>query len=377
MIALKRWIRMVLFRLINWISRRFFASRLSFSHIEAFLYYNTPKKFFNFVRAHWDMWRGAAEVRSYPYLFVFEVTNVCNLKCPFCLTGKGISGGREVKHMSFEEARDIIDQVGDYIYLMQLYTWGEPLLNKDIYDIIDYAKSKNIYVMISTNATVMSPRNNQRLIDSGLDYVMAAIDGNSQQTYEQYRVGGDIQRVMDNLRDLIEKKKAANATLPFIEWQFIVFRHNEHEVEAAEKLAYDMGINKFTPLPAYVENPDWLPKGDKYRVEMFNPERLRNCDRPWTHLNVRADGGVASCCYEFEKKDDFGALSSDRFAGIWNNAKFRLSRKMIYQKRKGLEVEKSDLICYDCLTTGIRPSYVETPTDASATSTKIRVQQVE
>ncbi len=373
---MKNWARRQIFTFINWISRTFFASRLSFSHIEAFLFYNSWKKLSNLLRVHYEKWRGKEVVSGYPYLFVFEVTNVCNLNCPFCLTGKGISGGRDVKHMSFEEAKEIIDQVGDYIYLLQLYTWGEPLINKDIYRIVDYAKSKNIYVMLSTNATVMTTKNNERLVDSGIDYIMVAVDGGSSETYKKYRVGGEYEKVLANIKNLLEVRRKKAASHPFIEWQFIVFRHNEHEVEKTERMAYELGINKFTPLPAYVEDETWLPKEDKYKVEMFNPERLKNCDRPWTHLNVRADGGVASCCYAFEKTDDFGELSDNSFLEIWNNQKFRLSRKMIYAKRKGVEVPKDNLICYECLVSGIRPSYVDSPTDAQVNSQKIDIKQV-
>lgn len=369
-------LRAVCFRLINWVSRRFFASRLSFAHIEAFIFNNSWKKFGNFIKSHYEMWKGNSVVESYPYLFVFEVTNVCNLKCPFCLTGKGISGGRSVRHMGFDEAKAIIDQVGDYIYLMQLYTWGEPLLNKDIYDIIKYAKDKNIYVMLSTNATMLNEANCKRLVGSGIDYVMAAIDGLSDETYKKYRVGGDYEKVMRNIETLVSVKKQLHSPTPFLEWQFIVFRHNEHEVQAAERKAYEMGVSKFTPLPAYVEDEDWLPLGEEYKVQMFNPERLMNCDRPWTHLNVRADGGVASCCYEFEKKDDFGNFAEGEFRKIWNNTKFSLSRRLIYQKRKGLELEKTDLICYGCLTGGVRPSYIESPTDSQKNNALIDVKNV-
>lgn len=370
-------LRAICFRIINWISRKYFASRLSFSHVEAFIFNNSFKKLANFIYCHYEMLMGRERVKSYPYLFVFEVTNVCNLKCPFCLTGKGVSGGRSVRHMGFDEAKSIIDQVGDYIYLLQLYTWGEPLLNKDIYDIIQYAKKKNIYVMISTNATMLNEANSRRLVESGIDYVMVAIDGISDETYKQYRVGGDYSKVIKNLENLLSvKTEKANPT-PFVEWQFIVFKHNEHEVRSAERKAYEMGVNKFTPLPAYVEDESWSPVGEEYKVEVFNPERLMNCDRPWTHLNVRADGGVASCCYEFERKDDFGNLADGSFLKIWNNPKFSMSRRLIYQKRKGLEMEKSELICYGCLSSGIRPSYIDSPTDTQTNKSLIDVKNVQ
>lgn len=363
-----------IFHMVNWISRTFFASRLSYAHIQAFLFNNSFRRFSNLVHVHWDIWCGKTITGSMPYIFVFEVTNVCNLKCPFCLTGKGISGGREVRHTSFDEAKRIIDAVSDYIYLLQLYTWGEPLLNKEIIKIIEYAKRKNMYVMLSTNATAMTPAYNERLLNSGIDYIMVAIDGGSDETYEKYRVGGNYTKVLANVKDLISQKKTRRLDHLFVEWQFIVFRHNEHEVKNTEKMAYDIGINKFTPLPAYVENEDWLPVGKEYRkTKLYNPERLKNCDRPWTHLNVRADGGVASCCYEFFKKDDFGDLTKDSFSKIWNNEFFQESRKLIHQfsTSKGREIDDSNLICHGCLKSGVRPSYIETPPQTQEHQIKI------
>lgn len=367
MISFQSLLKKSTFRSVNWVSRTFFASRLSYSHIEAFLFCNSFKKILNFLLVHYEKAKGAEALKSKPYLFVFEVTNICNLKCPFCLTGKGISGDRAVRHVTFEEAKKIIDEVGDYVYLLQLYTWGEPLLNKDIYKIIAYAKSKRIFVMISTNATVMNEKNNQKLIDSGIDYVMVAVDGGSPETYSKYRVGGNYNQVLKNISNLLDLKKKTGSTRPFVEWQFIVFRHNEHEVDKTEKLAYDIGINKFTPLPAYVEDKDWLPQGKKYKVEAFNPERITNCDRPWTHLNYRADGGIASCCYGFYKKDDFGEAIHTPFNEIWNNECFRKSRKLIVQKHKKEKLDDSDIICHKCLSSGLRPSFIETPTDTKNT----------
>lgn len=360
---MKATFRKYIFHVVNWVSRYFFASRLSYAHIEAFLFTNSIKKFTNLIKAHWEMWRGNSTISSFPYIFVFEVTNVCNLKCPFCLTGKGISGGRDVRHMKYAEAKQILDAVGDYIYFLQVYTWGEPLLNKDLIKIIEYAKQKNIYVMLSTNATAMTVDYNRRLLDSGIDYITVAIDGGSNATYQKYRVGGDYNKVLNNVTDMIEQRKNRGQGRPFLEWQYIVFRHNEHETVNTEIMAYAMGINKFTPLPAYVEDEAWSPRTGKYRTEVGNPERLKNCDRPWSHLNVRADGGVASCCYTFFKKDDFGELSKNEFSEIWNNFKFQQSRRIIHQAKTKQQLEASDLACYECMKTGIRPSFIEIAQD--------------
>ena len=374
---MKLYIRRHLFHFINWISRHMFSSRLNFAHLQAFAFNNSLKKFTNFLRVHWDMWRGHPVTRCYPYIFVMEVTNVCNLKCPFCLTGKGISGGRDVGHLSFEQAKSILDAVGDYIYFLQVYTWGEPLLNKDLIRIIEYAKTKNIYVMLSTNATAMTPAYNERLINSGIDYIMVAIDGGSDETYRKYRRGGNYDKVLANVKDLLGQRDQAGRSEPFVEWQYIVFRHNEHEVRATETMAYEMGINKFTPLPAYVEDEDWAATDPEYRTDLGNPERLYNCDRPWSHLNIRADGGVASCCYTFFKQDDFDSLDAHSFTEFWNNDKFQQSRRIIKQARDGGKLEESDIACYDCMRTGIRPSFIETPTGTQEELRRIQGEREE
>jgi MoaA/NifB/PqqE/SkfB family radical SAM enzyme len=212
--------------------------------------------------------------------------------------------------------------------------------------------------MLSTNATAMTPEYNRRLIDSGIDYITVAIDGGSPETYRIYRVGGSYEKVLANITDLLAQRRARGTRKPFIEWQFIVFRHNEHEVDATERIAYELGIDKFTPLPAYSEDASWLPTDQRFRPQVLNPERLHKCVRPWTHLNIRADGGVAPCCYEFFKKDDFADMSAESFEGVWNNAKFQQSRRLIGQSRRGHPLEASELICRGCIESGVRPSYV-------------------
>ncbi|MCU7919845.1 MAG: radical SAM protein [Candidatus Thiodiazotropha sp. (ex Epidulcina cf. delphinae)] len=355
--------RTLFFRLINWTSRTLFANRLSHAHIQAFLRNSSLRKLWNLAIVYKDIYLGREHTRSKPFVLILETTNICNLKCPFCLTGKGISGGRALRHMSFDTAKHIVDQVADSIYLLQLYTWGEPLLNKNTLSIIEYTKTKNVYVMLSTNATAMTPEYNKRLIESGIDYITVSIDGGSSESYKKYRVGGDYEKVLNNVKDLLQQRRSRKAKNPFIEWQFVVFRHNEHEVNATEKMAYQIGVDKFTPLPAYTEDESWLATDERFRPQLLNPERLKNCARPWTHLNIRADGGVASCCYEFFKKDDFGSMDETPFSETWNNRLFQQSRRIIGQERRRVPLEKSDIICYNCVKSGVRPSYVTIDAD--------------
>ena len=121
------------------------------------------------------------KVVGYPTYLYADITNVCNLKCPLCATGSGASGGQKGM-MSLEMFKKIVDEIGKYLVKIHLYNWGEPLLNKDVYEMIDYAHRHHIVTCMSTNFTLFSEDSAERLIRSGLDEITLSIDGASRET---------------------------------------------------------------------------------------------------------------------------------------------------------------------------------------------------
>ena len=73
--------------------------------------------------------------------------------------------------------------------------------------------------------------------------ITVSIDGASSETYQKYRVGGDFERVIANVRKLNEYKKAYKSEYPRLRWQFIVFDHNVHELRAAQDMAKSLGMD--------------------------------------------------------------------------------------------------------------------------------------
>ena len=343
-------------RLVTWIAKLIFSSRADLSHAYAFIHNNSFKKFINFIHSEFEKRIKRSVIKSKPYIMFLEVNNICNLKCPFCMTGKGIYGGRQKRDMTLDEVKKLIDQVGDYLYLIQLYNWGEPLLNKDLFKMIEYIKSKNIFTMVSSNMTTLDEAKIDEMIKSGLDYFKVAIDGATKESYTKYRIGGDFAKVMDNFKTLMRRRAELKSGLPIVEWQYVVFKHNEGELEMARKIAKELGVDYFNARLGYIEDKDWIPETKKYKADVFNPNLVKKCRRLWSHLNVRCDGGIAPCCFEFFKKDDFANIFDTSFDEIWNNEIFKYSRELCLDPSLVKEGIKLDTICFNCIRSQKVPS---------------------
>jgi MoaA/NifB/PqqE/SkfB family radical SAM enzyme len=347
--------------LIKWavgLGRLFLSDRASLPHLMAFFRYNTLLKAVNLTRVMLEMKLGRVRVKGKPFIMFLEVNNICNLHCPFCLTGKGTTLDRPKRNMSLEEMKKSIEAVTDYLYFIQLYNWGEPLLNKDLFEFIQYAHQRRIFTMVSSNMNFIRPGLAEQIVDSGLDYFISAIDGFSPESYVKYRRGGDFEKAIRNMEDVLAKRKRKGMDHPFVEWQYVVFRHNQHELEAARTFADRIGVDYFHPIAGYIEDPEWITDLPDFQAELGLPASVAKCVRPWTHLNIRADGGVAVCCYEFFKKDDFGNIFEKPFARIWNNEMFISSRKLL-SRGPDKAPDTPATICHGCVASGIRPSFQE------------------
>ena len=167
----------------------------------------TIKKRLNFFIAGLNQFLLPSHPLGYPVVAQIEPTNFCNLSCPLCLTTSE-NQSRPRASLSYGTFKNFIDQVGDYLLLIVLWNWGEPFLNPDIFKMISYAKSKNILIHSSTNGNVQfSEEKAERLVKSGLDSLIFAVDGTTQKTYSKYRKGGNLELVLANIRTIVKIKK--------------------------------------------------------------------------------------------------------------------------------------------------------------------------
>ena len=276
-----------------------------------------------------------------------------------CPTGRGETQIERGKYfMTFDIFKKIIDEVGEYLFEVDFYFWGEPLLNKDIFNMIEYAHKRNIRTRISTNFSFTVDFD--RLIQSGLDEIIISCDGASEETYKIYRVGGNFQKVLRNMKLLADRKRELRSKNPEIIWQFLVMKHNEHEISKAKKMASEIGVKlRLLPIRAglgpdiindHKENKyiSWLPKKiTRYNKDGSRKFRIKSCLFLWLQTFVNADGSVSPCCGAFYKKDDMGNVLENGLQNVWNGGKYQLARAVVKNK-----LINENIICSECVRRG-------------------------
>jgi len=266
-------------------------------------------------------------VWGYPSIVNIEPTNICNLRCPLCITGS-MQMKRPHGHMKFEHFKKFVDQVADRIIYITLYHQGEPYLNKQFNDMVAFAKSKGVYVATSTNAHFFTPELCEKIVESGLDSMIISLDGVTQESYATYRVLGQLDTVLEGIRTLVAAKRRMKKKTPYLFLQFLVMKHNEHEIPQVKKLARELGVDrlliKTTQVMTLEEAKKWLPENDKYRRYELTEDEFKVkqgqgvCPRPWMTTLVDWDGQVVPCC--FDKNGDYamGSMAANEdFDSIW------------------------------------------------------------
>jgi radical SAM protein with 4Fe4S-binding SPASM domain len=264
-----------------------------------------------------------------PFAIALESGNSCNLSCPLCPTTfreKEIPRGT----LSLRSAKIIIDRFPALMDL-NLAIWGEPLLNKEIFEIIKYARSRKIDVLIQSNFSlpqfdeVMA----QKLIDSDLNRLQLSIDGASQENYEVYRRRGDFQMVIRNIELLRRLQIEQDKQAPRITWKFVVHKYNEHEVRKAEEWARRLGI-RFNIVEIYTPEHlkgEWKPTQDVTQLNIpVHLDNFEKCYSLWQFMSVNFNGDVFPCCSEWSPKDAIGNILRQPFMEIWNGPEYRRLR---------------------------------------------------
>jgi len=343
------------------------------------------RKIGNFLLNQLEMKMKKSYLFSYPYSLVIDPTNICNLKCPLCPTWQDIKARPKGK-MDKKLFSTILDEVGPYLFAINLCNWGEPLFNPELSNMIRYAKKYNTVIGLSTNLHYLPDKTARELVESGIDIIVISLDGATQESYSQYRRGGNLSTVLKNIEKLISYRKT-NTRFPLLIWQFLVNKYNESEIDMAREMAQKLGLQFFPSpmrthmgkellLPLYKrvkENEEWLPLNPLYRKypDDIRPEtktRQTTCKWLWNSTVVNWDGSISPCCGVFEKEWDFetcygGDKSGEKNLTLrqaWNSHRYRLARKLVaayIKKSKDLgsivqQSEKEGLICSKCIRYG-------------------------
>lgn len=289
-----------------------------------------------------------------PISISFEPTTSCNLRCPECPSGlrQFVRPTGMLKKGFFTNTIDEIYK--DLIYLI-FYFQGEPYLNRDFLEMVKYASDKGIYTATSTNAHYLTDEVAKRTVESGLDRLIISIDGTTQEVYKQYRRGGNLEKVIQGAKNIVKWKKELKSKTPFVFFQFLVVKPNEHQIEDIKRLGAEIGVDevrfKTAQIYDYENDPNQLipenTKYSRYKKDKSGQVKAKNklenhCWKLW-HANVITwDGMVVPCCFDKNATHQLGNLKDQSFKQIWNNDQYKKFRADLTDSRKNID------ICANC-----------------------------
>jgi len=247
--------------------------------------------FANFLHAKYEMFTEVIKVSTLPYYLCLDPSDKCQLRCPTCPTGIENESRRrkdveptlyriDRKKLSVDLYDSLLDELGDNLFLLMLYNYGEPLLNPHLPEFIRAASDREIATETHSNLSLtLTDQRIDDLLTAGIDRLAASVDGFSQQAYEVHRVGGNVKLVHENLERLAKARDRLGLDTEII-YNFLIFKHNENEIEDARKFAQDIGID-FCPRDAVINDPSWLPSHREQEQPYYSKEQQDAIAQRW------------------------------------------------------------------------------------------------
>lgn len=326
-------------------------------HIFTFLRTITLKKIFNFyllwLSFYLAKWLKKPIIWGKPATLSIEPTTACNLRCPECPSGLR-SFTRDTGNLKTETLKTIIEQTHQNLLSLTFYFQGEPFINPEFLNMVTLAAKKNIYTITSTNAHFITEKVAEKTVKSGLHKLIISIDGTTQEVYEQYRIAGNLNKVIEGTKNMVNQKKALNSKTPELVFQFLVVKPNEHQIESAVELAKELGVDdivfKTAQIYNYQNGNELIPDNEKYsRYKKLSTGKyilknklLNQCWRMWQGSVITWDGKVVPCCFDKDAHHQLGNIHQQHYYKIWKSPQYNNFRKSLLTSRKEID------ICTNC-----------------------------
>ncbi len=284
-----------------------------------------------------------------PISIAIEPTTSCNLRCPECPSGLR-SFTRPTGMLKPELYQSVIDQLSPTLSYLIFYFQGEPYLHPSFLKMIQYAAQRKIYTATSTNAHYLSDEVARATVESGLDRLIISIDGVTQESYESYRIGGKLDKVLEGTQNILKWKKQLKSLTPQVVFQFLVVRQNEHQLPQIKALATKMGVDhlalKTAQIYNYQNGSSFIPDNDhysRYRKKSDGTYEIKNqlldhCWKMWHSCVITWDGKVVPCCFDKDAHFVLGDLNQQTFQDIWRGEAYQNFRGSLIKSRSEIEM---------------------------------------
>lgn len=293
-----------------------------------------------------------------PYTLAIDPCNLCNFRCKFCAmqsSNEPRSYKRQMMPLAlFKKIIDDLSEFPDKLKVLRINGQGEPLLNEDIVEMIQYAKAKGVaeFIETITNGSRLNPELNKKLVESGIDRVRISVEAIDEEGY--YEMAGvkiDLEAFRSNIRDLHERSgDHCEVYVKTVDAAVDTQEKKARYYQLFEDICDRMSIDGVAPLWS-----DWDELYQNFDVRetgMHGQElqEVRVCPYPFYSLIINADGEVTVCCADWRRKLVVGDLKTQSLRDIWHGEPLRTFWKDLLSGRKDRYemCRKCLLPMYDC-----------------------------
>ncbi len=285
--------------------------------------------------------RKSERVPALPVEYIVETTAKCNLYCPMCPRETHKQPKEDMPDEVFERLVQGAQRTGEHMMLIGL---GEPLMDNEIFDRIEYCDRHGIATLLSTNGVLLDEKASEKLLNSKLEHITLSFDGSSKETFEHYRKGAKFERVRDNFVRFARMKHERGSKIQIVV-QMVRMPGNAHEVD------------EFRAFWSAVPGVDQV-RVKEDETNLVQPEgnrEARPCHYLWRGaMYVKHDGRVYPCCQSYMLDGEpVGDLREKPLDEIFNSEEMQRLRKMHAENRAG-EVD----MCARCCTAVPHPLLV-------------------
>ena len=299
--------------------------------------------------------RGEIVLKSTPTNYIIGLTNVCNLRCPLCVTGLRLQQ-KPLKFIDVVLFKQIIDKIKDYACLVQLYNWGESLLHRDIMEILEYCYRFNLNTEISSNLSLTNIDDKlELLVKYKVKHLIVSFDGIDQKDYERYRVGGNFELVLKNINKIREYKDIYKSNYPIISLQYLRNKFTTNQIDVIKEKHKEWGADDYYVCDMTTifkdrnmeKNKEWFDQDEINKRKYLDVDvsmHGRRCYFLYTAMVIEQDGSIVPCCFATDPNDDFGQWDNRKtIIEMYNSEKFVKARS-IFKNR----VPQNNLVCSSC-----------------------------
>jgi radical SAM protein with 4Fe4S-binding SPASM domain len=239
-----------------------------------------------------------------------------------------------------------LSEVAKSAWVIQFYFQGEPLLNKDLPQMISEAHEAGLYTIVSTNAQALTQEMAQALVSAGLDRIIISMDGLTQESYSAYRIGGNLEKAKAAIRYFHEAKGKTK-----IELQCLRLKSNEHEWSDFKRVYKSLGADQLTfktaQLYDYQNGHPLMPSNPRYSRYIkgsdghYHRRKLsKDCFRVWSGVVITTTGEVLPCCYDKAHDYAYGNIMNSSLRDLFCSDKANIFRHAA--------IQQTPQICQEC-----------------------------